>query len=74
MGVEMILLAFIVVILGGMGSMGGSVVAALVIGLAQSLLTLWMNPQRVAIAIFALMIVVLIVRPRGFFGREGVLE
>ncbi len=74
MGVEMILLAFIVVILGGMGSMGGSVIAAFVIGLAQSLLTLWMNPQRVAIAIFAIMIVILIVRPRGFFGREGVLE
>jgi branched-chain amino acid transport system permease protein len=74
MGVEMILLAFIVVILGGMGSMGGSVVAAVVIGVAQSLLTLWMNPQRVAIAIFAIMILVLIVRPRGFFGREGVLE
>jgi branched-chain amino acid transport system permease protein len=74
MGVEMILLAFIVVILGGMGSMGGSVIAAFVIGLAQSVLTLWMNPQRVAIAIFAIMIVVLIVRPRGFFGREGVLE
>jgi len=74
MGVEMILLAFIVVILGGMGSMGGSVIAALVIGVLQSLLTLWMNPQRVAIAIFGLMILVLIVRPRGFFGREGVLE
>jgi branched-subunit amino acid ABC-type transport system permease component len=74
MGVEMILLAFIVVILGGMGSMGGSVVAAVVIGVAQSLLTLWMNPQRVAIAIFGIMIVVLVVRPRGFFGREGVLE
>jgi branched-chain amino acid transport system permease protein len=74
MGVEMILLAFIVVILGGMGSMGGSVVAAFAIGIAQSLLTLWMNPQRVAIAIFAIMILVLIVRPRGFFGREGVLE
>ncbi len=63
MGVEMILLAFIVVILGGMGSMGGSVVAAFVIGITQSLLTLWMNPQRVAIAIFGIMIVVLIVRP-----------
>jgi len=74
MGVEMILLAFIVVILGGMGSLGGSVIAAFVIGIAQSLLTLWMNPQRVAIAIFGLMIVVLVVRPRGFFGREGVLE
>jgi branched-chain amino acid transport system permease protein len=74
MGVEMILLAFIVVILGGMGSLGGSVVAAFVIGIAQSLLTLWMNPQRVAIAIFGLMIVVLVVRPRGFFGREGDFE
>jgi branched-chain amino acid transport system permease protein len=74
MGVEMILLAFIVVILGGMGSLGGSVVAAFVIGVAQSLLTLWLNPQRVAIAIVGIMILVLIVRPRGFFGREGVLE
>jgi len=74
MGVEMILLAFIVVILGGMGSLGGSVVAAFVIGVAQSLFSLWMNPQRVAIAIFGIMIVVLVVRPRGFFGREGVLE
>jgi branched-chain amino acid transport system permease protein len=74
MGVEMILLAFIVVILGGMGSMGGSVVAAFVIGVAQSLFSLWMNPQRVAIAIFAIMIFVLVVRPRGLFGREGVLE
>ena len=74
MGVETILLAFIVVILGGMGSMGGSVVAAFAIGIAQSLFSLWMNPQRVAIAIFGIMLVVLIVRPRGFFGREGVLE
>ncbi|HSF01597.1 MAG TPA: branched-chain amino acid ABC transporter permease [Solirubrobacterales bacterium] len=74
MGVEMILLAFIVVILGGMGSLGGSVTAAFVIGITQSMLTLWMNPQRVAIAIFAIMVLVLIVRPRGFFGREGVLE
>jgi branched-chain amino acid transport system permease protein len=74
MGVETILLAFIVVILGGMGSMGGSVVAAFAIGVAQSLFSLWMNPQRVAIAIFGIMLVVLIVRPRGFFGREGVLE
>ena len=74
MGVEMILLAFIVVILGGMGSLGGSVVAAFVIGITKSLFSLWMNPQRVAIAIFGIMIVVLIVRPRGFAGREGVLE
>jgi len=74
MGVEFILLAFIVVILGGMGSLGGSVVAAFVIGIAQSLFSLWMNPQRVAIAIFGIMIVVLVVRPRGFFVREGVLE
>jgi branched-chain amino acid transport system permease protein len=57
-----------------MGSMGGSVVAAFLLGIAQSIFTLWMNPQRVAIAIFGIMIVVLIARPRGLFGREGVLE
>jgi branched-subunit amino acid ABC-type transport system permease component len=74
MGVEMILLAFIVVILGGMGSLGGSVAAAFIIGVAQSLFSLWMNPQRVAIAIVGIMIIVLIVRPRGLSGREGVLE
>jgi len=74
MGVEWILLAFIVVILGGMGSMGGSVLAALLVGEAQSVFSLWMNPQRVSIALFAIMIFVLIVRPRGFFGRAGVLE
>jgi branched-chain amino acid transport system permease protein len=74
MGAEMILLAFIVVILGGMGSIGGSVVAALLIGIAQSLLALKFNPQRASILIFAMMILVLIWRPRGLFGKEGVLE
>jgi branched-chain amino acid transport system permease protein len=74
MGVEMILLAFIVVILGGMGSIGGSVVAALLIGVAQSLLALKFNPQRASILVFAMMILVLIWRPRGLFGKEGVLE
>src|SRR5438132_13594488 len=70
MGVEMILLAFIVVILGGMGSLGGSVVAAFVIGIAPSLLPLWMKPPRLAIAIFGLMIVVLIDRSLGFLWRS----
>ena len=42
--------------------------------LERGVVSLWMNPQRVAIAIFGLMILVLIVRPRGFLGREGVLE
>jgi branched-chain amino acid transport system permease protein len=74
MGVEMILLAFIVVILGGMGSVGGSVVAALLIGVVQTLLALKFNPQRASILVFAMMILVLIWRPRGLFGKEGVLE
>ncbi len=74
MGVEMILVAFIVVILGGMGSIGGSVVAALLIGVVSSLLALKFNPQRASILVFAMMILVLIWRPRGLFGKEGVLE
>src|SRR5215471_7187049 len=53
MGVEMILLAFIVVILGGMGSMGGSVIAAFFFGVARGFFSLWMNPRGVAFAFFA---------------------
>lgn len=74
MGVEMILLAFIVVILGGMGSIGGSVIAALMIGVASTLLALWVNPQRASIIVFGMIVLILIWRPRGLFGKEGVLE
>src|SRR5207245_579577 len=67
MGVEMLLLAFIVVILGGMGSMGGSVVAALVIGTARGLFSLWVNAQRVAMALVGVTNAESFVRPRGLF-------
>ena len=51
------------------GLLGGTVVAAFVIGITQSLLTLWMNPQEPYR--HRIMIVVLIVRPRSYFGRSA---
>lgn len=74
LGVETILFAFLVVILGGLGSIGGSIVAAFLIGEAQSLASLWLDPRQATTIIFALMILLLVVRPRGLFGKEGLLE
>ncbi len=74
LGVETILYAFLVVILGGLGSIGGSILAAFLIGEAQNLASLWLDPRQATTIIFALMILLLVVRPRGLFGKEGLLE
>lgn len=71
-GATVILDAFIVVIIGGLGSITGAVVAALLIGLMQSLTVLFLPPFASQIASFALLIVVLLVRPQGLMGgREA---
>lgn len=67
-GTRPFLLAFIVVIIGGLGSLKGPIYAAILIGLTQSLLTVWVNTEWVDVIVFALMIVVLTVRPSGISG------
>lgn len=87
LGTSFIILAFIVVVVGGVGSLFGSVVAGLLIGVARftvptMLQTLAEVTSQPAIAIrgigglvpYLVMIVILLVRPRGLFGREGFLE
>lgn len=70
MGDAPLLNAFVVVILGGMGSIGGAFAAALLIGVAQAALTtLWSPPLAVAVSYLAAMLV-LVVRPTGLFGHE----
>ena len=75
---NVLLPAFVVVIVGGLGSFEGTVVAALLIGLIDSVMTWLFVNQVVAfsalpeIAIFVILIVALAVRPRGIFGAEGV--
>ena len=72
LGVDMdiIIQCFIVVIIGGMGSIGGAVLGALAIGIINSFGYL-ISPRFIIILIYALMAIVLIVRPRGFLGKSA---
>lgn len=63
--------AFIVVIIGGMGSIAGALVAGLLLGLAEVLGTVYVADGYTDAYGFALMIAVLLVRPSGLFGRRG---
>ena len=67
MGVDMLGIAFVVVALAGLGNLLGSIVAGLLVGLAQSLVALFWPEASVAV-IFAVMAAVLLVRPQGLFG------
>jgi branched-chain amino acid transport system permease protein len=69
MAAEILVDAFVVIVIGGMGSLGGAVVAALMIGQLQSFGVLLIPKLSVAL-IYMLMALVLIVRPSGLFGDE----
>ena len=70
MGAEIITSAFVVVVIGGLGSFWGVVVAALVVGVAKGLVTAAGFPEYSEAAIYLLMLLVLLVRPRGLFGER----
>ncbi len=70
MGAEIITSAFVVVVIGGLGSFWGVVAAALVVGLAKGAVTAAGYPQYSEAAIYLLMLLVLLVRPRGLFGER----
>ena len=59
------LLAFIVVIIGGLGSVRGTLIAALFIALVRSLSLIWLSSQGATIVLFAIMAMVLMVSPEG---------
>jgi len=73
MGVTVIIESFVVVVVGGMGSLAGAVVAGLLMGEVVSLTTL-VAPKMADIVVFIVMAVVLMVRPSGFFGEAGLME
>lgn len=68
MGNDVALLAFIVVIIGGMGSLGGTLIAALGLCSLEGVITCVLSPTQSKAAIFIIMVAVLMVRPRGLFG------
>lgn len=69
MGVNVIVDAFVIVIIGGMGSFVGSVVGSLLIGVVQTFGNFYLPDLALAAAYLA-MIAVLVLRPRGLFGRD----
>jgi len=78
MGMDFLVLSFVVVVVGGMGSLGGAVLAGFLLGILQSFAA--MNevksiiPGIDQIIIYLVAVVVLLVKPRGLMGRKGVFE
>jgi branched-chain amino acid transport system permease protein len=73
MGSSILAEAFVVTVVGGMGSIGGAVAAGLLVGVVVSITSLF-APEMAKVSIFALMAVVLLIRPQGFFGRAGLMS
>lgn len=77
-GMDFLVLSFVVVVVGGMGSLGGAVLAGFVLGILQSFAS--MNEVKAIvpgidqIIIYLVAVIILLVRPRGLLGRSGVME
>jgi len=69
MGSSLVIVVFAVVVIGGMGSIAGSIVTGIGIGLVEGF-TKFLYPEASAVVVFVVMAVVLLVRPAGLFGRE----
>jgi branched-chain amino acid transport system permease protein len=78
MGMDFLVLSFVVVVVGGMGSLPGAVAAGFLLGILQSFASMneikGIIPGIDQIIIYLIAIVILLVRPRGLFGRKGVME
>ncbi len=70
MGAEVITSAFVVVVIGGLGSFWGAVIAALIVGVTKGAVTAAGFPEYSEAAIYLLMLLVLLVRPRGLLGER----
>ncbi len=69
MGREILIMAFIIVIVGGMGNLEGSVLAAIIISLIQGVGSIFVPPAMATVFSLAFMIIVLLFRPQGLFGE-----
>lgn len=73
-GYNVLVLALAVSILGGLGSLGGTVVAGLVLGYTQTAVAKYVGSGYTIVVAFAFIVVILLVRPSGLFGRQKELE
>jgi branched-chain amino acid transport system permease protein len=69
-GSGFVLVAFTIVVLGGMGSFAGALLGGLLIGVVESLGGLWLGESLGQIGVFAIFIAVLLFRPQGLFGSK----
>lgn len=69
MGDPFLLRAFVIVVLGGMGSLIGGVLASLLIGVVQSLSVAYLSAGATDLVVFSLLFVALLIRPTGMFGK-----
>ena len=67
MGLPWVLKAFIVVVVGGMGNLGGSIAAAIFISLLEAYASIWVSPSQAVIVSFVVLILTLLFRPTGLF-------
>ncbi|MHA6266559.1 branched-chain amino acid ABC transporter permease [uncultured Aliiroseovarius sp.] len=78
MGMDFLVLSFVVVVVGGMGSLPGAVLAGFMLGILESFASMnWiksMVPGIDQIIIYLVAIIILLTRPRGLMGRKGVME
>ena len=70
MGESVIAMAFVIIILGGMGSFIGAVVGGYIIGLLETLVSTYVTSYYVEALIFGVLVLVLAVKPTGLFGRK----
>jgi branched-chain amino acid transport system permease protein len=71
MGGDALLLSFIVVIIGGLGSLAGTLAAAVLIGLSDGIVSVFFSPTLAKILATLLVALVLVFRPQGLFGARG---
>ncbi|MBM3619058.1 MAG: branched-chain amino acid ABC transporter permease [Alphaproteobacteria bacterium] len=71
LAIDYTLLAFVIVIVGGLGSMPGALAGGLLIGVSESLAGLLIQPSLKSVFSFGLLILVLLLRPQGLFTRRG---
>ncbi len=70
MGLDVILSAFAVIIIGGLGSFPGTLLASLIVGMLESVSTIWISPTSAKTLTFVAMVLILLVRPAGLLGEE----
>jgi len=69
MGMENTLIAIIIVVLGGLGSIPGSLVGGFILGIVGAFVTTYFDPALTVAAFYAIIMIMLIVRPKGLLGR-----